>query len=117
MSKLDNFKEFVKKNPELINKVKNNEMTWQKYYELYELYGEDNNIWNSYIIKDKKEEKENLKFNEIINMVKNVDVDKVQSGITSLQKALGLFGDLFVNKNSSNSNSYNPRPIYRRFDD
>ena len=114
MSKKEDFKKFVKNNPELINKVKNNEMTWQKYYEIYDLYGEDNNIWNNYIIKDKKE---NLKFNEIMNMVKNIDVDNVQNSISSLQKALGLFGDLFVNKNNSNSSNYNPRPIYKRFDD
>ena len=116
MSKLDDFKNFVKNNPELINKVKNNEMTWQKYYELYDLYGEDNNIWNNHIIKE-KEEKNSFKFNEIMNMVKNIDVDKVQNSISSMQKALGLFSDLFVNKNNSANNDYSPRPIYKRFDD
>ena len=114
MSKKEEFKKFVKNNPKLIDKVKNNEMTWQKYYELYDLYGEDNNIWNKYII---KEEKDSFKFNEIMNMVKNIDVDKVQNSISSMQKTLGLFGDLFVNKNNTNSNNYNPRPIYKRFDD
>ena len=114
MSKKDDFKNFVKNNPGLINKVKNNEMTWQKYYELYDLYGEDNNIWNKYIM---KEGKDSFKFNEIMNMLKNIDVDKVQNSISSMQKALGLFGDLFVNKGNSNSNSYSPRPIYKRFDD
>ena len=114
MSKKEEFKKFVKKNPKLIDKVKNNEMTWQKYYELYDLYGEDNNIWNKYIM---KEGKDSFKFNEIMNMLKNIDVDKVQNSISSMQKALGLFGDLFVNKNNTNSNNYNPRPIYKRFDD
>ena len=116
MSKKEEFKKFVKNNPILIDKVKNNEMTWQNYYELYDLYGEDNNIWNNYIINE-KQEKNSFKFNEIMDMVKNIDVDKVQNSITSLQKALGLFGDLFVNKNNTNNNNYNPRPIYKRFDD
>ena len=116
MSKKEDFKNFVKNNPELINKVKNNEMTQQKYYEIYYLYGEDNNIQNKYIINE-KQEKDSFKFNEIMNMVKNIDVDKVQNSITSMQKALGLFGDLFVNKNNNDSNTYNPRPIYKRFDD
>ena len=58
-------------------------------------------------------------FNEVINMVKNMDVDKVQEGITSLQKALSLLGDLVVSKNNptSSNNNYTPRPVYKRFED
>ena len=51
--KKEEFKEFVKKNPRLITYVKNNEMTWQKFYEMYDLYGETNDIWNEYIIDNK----------------------------------------------------------------
>ena len=42
MSKLEEFKNFVKDNPKLINYVKNNEMTWQKFYEMYDIYGKEN---------------------------------------------------------------------------
>ena len=49
-------------------------------------------------------------------MAKNIDVDKVQEGITSLQKTLTLLGDLFVSSNTNNT-TYNPRPLYRKFDD
>lgn len=118
---IDNFKMFVKRNPSLIKYVNNNEMTWQKFYDMYDLYGEDNNVWDKYL---KKEDITNEKvtnksgFNEVINMVKNMDVDKVQEGITSLQKALSLFGDLVVSKNNiSNNNGYTPRPVYKRFED
>ena len=52
---------------------------------------------------------------ELIKMAKNVDVDKVQEGITSLQKTLALFGDLFASKKPTST--YNPRPLYKRFDD
>ena len=49
MSKKEEFKEFVKKNPSLINHVNNNQMTWQKFYELYDMYGDNNDIWDKYI--------------------------------------------------------------------
>lgn len=125
MNKIDEFKNFVKKNPELINNVKTEKMTWQKYYELYDLYGEDENIWKNYILKENNNENKTVnnassKFNELLDMAKNIDVDKVQNGISSLQKAIGLFGEIFANKNgnsSASNNSYTPRPIYRKFDD
>ena len=47
MSK-ESFKEFVKKRPELASYVEDNTMTWQKFYELYDLYGEDDSIWNDF---------------------------------------------------------------------
>ncbi|MDO5568827.1 MAG: spore coat protein YlbD [bacterium] len=122
MSKIENFKSFVKKYPVLISYVNNNTMSWQKFYELYELYGEDTNIWNEYIIPKKTEdipfEKKNSTMSDILNFAKQLDVDKVQNGISSLQKALELVGDLFVKKdNNTTSFEYEPRPLYKHFED
>lgn len=125
MSKIEDFKSFVKENPKLINHVKENKMTWQKFYEMYDLYGSNNEVWNEYLKETPKQEekKENKKlsissFNDIINMAKNMDVDKVQEGITSLQKAIALFSDLFVKSDTNTpTNNYTPRPIYRSFED
>jgi hypothetical protein len=47
MSK-DSFKAFVSKKPELAEYVKDNTMTWQKFYEIYDIYGENEEIWNKY---------------------------------------------------------------------
>ena len=47
MSK-EQFIEFVRKRPELSDYVKDNLMTWQQFYELYDLYGEDYKIWDKY---------------------------------------------------------------------
>ena len=44
-------------------------------------------------------------------------MDKVQEGISSLQKTLGLFGDLIGNKDNTSNKGYSPRPLYRRFED
>ena len=123
MTKIDNFKLFVKNNPNLITYVKNNTMSWQKFYELYDLYGEDNNVWNEYLNKDttvnttKTESKKSNKFSDILDMAKNLDTNKLQDGISSVQKAIGLIGDILVQDKKPDASTYNPRPIYRRFDD
>ena len=123
MAKIDNFKLFVKNNPNLITYVKNNTMSWQKFYELYDLYGEDNKVWNEYLNKDttvnttKTESKKSNKFSDILDMAKNLDTNKLQDGISSVQKAIGLIGDILVKDKKPDASTYNPRPIYRRFDD
>lgn len=123
MVKIDNFKLFVKNNPNLITYVKNNTMSWQKFYELYDLYGEDNSVWNEYLNKDttvnstETESKKSSKFSDILDMAKNLDTNKLQDGISSVQKAIGLIGDMLVKDKKPDANTYNPRPIYRRFDD
>ena len=123
MTKIDNFKLFVKNNPNLITYVRNNTMSWQKFYELYDLYGEDNNDWNEYLNKDTTvnttttESKKSNKFSDILDMAKNLDTNKLQDGISSVQKAIGLIGDILVKDKKPDASTYNPRPIYRRFDD
>lgn len=117
MSKIEEFKNFVKKHPSLIEYVQKDEMSWQKFYEIYDIYGEDSSAWDNYITKESKNNRNNTSLNDIINMAKNIDVDKVQNGITSLQKALGLVGDLFVKDNKNITNTYTPRPLYRSFED
>ena len=122
MTNIDNFKSFVKKNPKLITFVKNGSMSWQKFYELYDLYGEDDSVWNEYVKEEKKEVKQETRNNtnslsNIIEMAKNIDAAKLQDGITSIQKAISLFGDMLTKNNQTTSSNYTPRPVYRRFDD
>ncbi len=121
-SKKENFKLFVKANPFLITIINTTNKTWQDLFEFYDLYGEDEDSWNKLLneIQDNSKDNKttNNRLDQIINLAKNVDVEKVQEGITSLQKTLTLFGDLFLNKdNNTNKPNYNPRPLYRRFED
>lgn len=125
---INNFKSFVRKNPNLIAYVRDGSMSWQKFYELYDLYGEDNSIWDSYINKkidntitsrtSDNSSKSNFSLGNILDMAKNIDANRLSDGISSLQKAIGLFGDI-ISKDSASSttSSYTPRPIYRKFDD
>lgn len=122
MTNIDNFKLFVKKNPKLVNYVRNGNMSWQKFYEIYDLYGEDNSIWNEYLKEEKSENREVKKsssstFSNILEMAKNIDANKLQDGISSIQKAIGLFGDMLLKDKPDTDSTYTPRPVYRRFDD
>lgn len=109
----EEFKAFVKTKPELINYVSKGEMTWQKFYEIWNLYGEDDKIWSRY----KKEEKENsFNISNIIDSIKKIDMDQVQKGVKGLSKIVGLLGGLVGTKETTNNN-YEPRQIFKKFED
>lgn len=125
MTKIDNFKSFVRKNPNLITYIREKNTSWQELYELYDLYGEDPTIWNKYLNKEEKKIEEQTTstsstnpLNNILTMAKNIDADKLQDGLSSIQKAVDLFGGLLVkDKGTSTKSDYLPRPVYKRFDD
>lgn len=117
MSKIE-FKEFVKKNPNLIKVVESNQTSWQKLYELYDLYGSDE-IVKKYL----KENKVNnintpigSNFKELVNLIKGVDLDTVQKGLNNLDKAIDAFKGILPDKTIRN-NLYEPRPSYKYFED
>ena len=118
MDKKKEFKEFVKRNPILVKYIKNNTMTWQKFYEMFDLYGEDNNIWNDYLNKCEKTNitiPSTIAIADILSWLKNVDLDKMQESINSVQRVLGVLEDLGHNKEEKPI--YKPRPLYKHFED
>ena len=122
MDKKEEFKAFVKENPFLIQYVRDGKKNWQDFYEMYDLYGEDEDAWGKLLNEESKKVERNDNrggyLEELVKMAKNVDVNKVQEGISSLQKTLGLFGELFASKEAGSSKKeYNPRPLYKRFED
>ncbi len=122
MSK-EEFKSFVRKNPSLIKYVNNNSMTWQKFYEMYDMYGESNDIWNNYlnatsnnIVKTNTLSSSENAFRELVNTVKTINLEKVQKGINSLQKTISLVQEL-GSSNNTTPKEYERRPIYKHFED
>jgi len=115
---LDSFKEFVRNNNYLIGYIKKGNKSWQDLYELYDLYGEDEKAWNEFLKEDEGVNSTSGSSNRNSNYIEEmVRMAKVQDGISSLQKTLGLFGELFAGKDNSGSREYSPRPLYRRFED
>ncbi|MGN1371121.1 MAG: spore coat protein YlbD [Candidatus Coprovivens sp.] len=110
MSK-ETFKEFVKTKPELADYVKDNTMTWQKFYELYDLYGEDNEIWSKYATSKSQ--------TKVTDFIKKFDPDTFQHHIETAQKALDIFSEL-ATKTTDTKNPIPPnveRPITKFFGD
>ena len=113
------FKIFARNHPELATQVINDKISWQKLYELYEIYGEDGNIWNKYISKNTELSNSNnqTSIKDIINMVKNIDLDSVQKGVNNLQKTIGLLQDIGIGKPANEVYTYEPKPLYQYFED
>lgn len=118
--KKEEFKNFVKKNPQFVKYVQNDKMTWQKFFEIYDLYGEDNSIWNSF--KDTDTTKSVTSggiigtIKELFELFKGVDLNTVQKTLSSLDKAIEAFKG-FNTKNNINTNNYEERPKYKYFED
>ena len=102
MSK-DTFKVFAKNHPELANTVLKGNATWQQLYELYEIYGENNSIWNNY-------------FSATVADTVSSSASTLQKGITNLQKTIGLLQDIGIG-NKKEENRLDEKTIYKRFDD
>lgn len=125
MSKKDDFKLFVSKHPELITNVKNNNMTWQKYYEIYDLYGEDEDKWKIYT-ENRSDSVRKIgglgSLSNIGDFVKKIDVNSIQKHVNTVQKAIGLFKE-FGSKGASNvakvasKGPTSLRPINKFFED
>jgi len=108
MSK-ESFKNFVKNKPELAKYVQERNTSWQSIYELYELYGENSDIWKEY-----STNRFNTTINDVINTIKNIDMQKLQSGIENIQNTISLVQN-FGNKNQNKP--YEPSPKYQHIDD
>lgn len=117
MSK-DLFKQFVRLHPELGNSVMDNTTSWQKLYELYEMYGEESNVWDKFFTRNlvATPETHESSFSDLLSMIKNVDLESVQKGVNSLQKTIGLLQDIGLGT-SKKEPTYEPRPLYKYFDD
>ena len=117
MSKKDDFKEFVKTKPELISYIKDGKMTWQNFYEIYDLYGEDESAWRDYTKTNNTSLTESI--STITDMVKKIDVESIQKHINTAQKALGIVQELTAKPATPNitKGPITPRPLNKFFED
>lgn len=122
VSTKDNFKEFAFRNKYLASSVTSGKTSWQKLFELYDIYGEESDVWNEFknIRKVKEETKLSDTVKSVVDNIKNIDVDKLEENIGSLQKALGFLEEIMVSKDKKESkitSKKSLKDIERFFDD
>ena len=110
----EDFKNFVNNHKELIRYVNTDKMTWQKFYDMYSLYGENSDVWDEYFKKDDNN-KTSISLESIINSLKKLDPDEVTKNINSLNKILSLISALISKEEPKEE--YEPMPLYRKFED
>ncbi|KGX88570.1 spore coat protein YlbD [Pontibacillus litoralis] len=101
------FKAFVQQHPKMVEVVRKKNETWQSYYEKWVLLGEDDEYWNDFkgevgaekLVEDNAEptkqtnqqadqDSENQLFTQFMNLIENVDLNKVEGHIHQLSSAI-----------------------------
>lgn len=108
MDKKEEFKLFVRKYPSFATYVQNKSTTWQDLYELWDMYGDDDNVFSKY------KTLANNDLNSIVTSIKNINMDNVKKNLNSIEKGIKLLQD-FVKK--EDPVPYEPRPLFRKFED
>lgn len=123
MSK-ETFKSFARLHPELGSYVMTHDTSWQKLFELYEIYGDSSSIWDKYLINtniasDKiRETSTDSTIGELVNTIKKIDLNTVQKGVNNLQKTIGLLQEIGIGSSKTTPKvPYESRPMYKYFED
>ena len=124
MSKKEEFKGFVKNHPELVKFIKSKEMSWQDFYNIYDIYGDKSDAWEKYFNSGDEVSSVNTGkiagIGELTNLVKNINMDNIQKHIKTAQKAISVIQELTSKtppSAASNIISKSPRPLNKFFED
>ncbi|MGG3888904.1 spore coat protein YlbD [Metabacillus fastidiosus] len=120
---VEQFKQFVKKHPQLITEVRKGNKGWQEVFEDWYLLGENDTIWQQYTEKvtktEKKEEKKSDFFSQIVTAVKKMDAEQVNHHIHNMSSTIATLQNLveqFGSKGTGQSNSAGNQPFSFRKD-
>ncbi|MFC0297605.1 YlbD family protein [Geobacillus jurassicus] len=91
---VEQFKQFVKKHPKIIQEVRSGKKTWKQVYEDWYLFGEDDDIWEPYREENSKEKEReegkgtNKWLDKLASMLGQMDAAEVQKHLASVQQAI-----------------------------
>ena len=83
-------------------------MSWQKFYEMYDIYGDDDRSWSKYINSSVSNSTTSTPdFSSLPKIIQNIDMNSIQQHINTAQKALGVIQEL------TTKNSVTPKDIIK----
>jgi len=113
MTKAESFKNFVSKHPQLITFIKDKKNTWQDFYEIFDMYGEDEKVWSKYL-----DDSRALSINELTALMKGVNFNNLQKYINNAQKAINVIQEISTKTPPKVKNiPKTPRPITKFYGD
>lgn len=127
MQKIEQFKDFVRQNMYLKTAVDRRMITWQKAYELYDLFGESASDFEDIRIKVETQQATTTTTStttstasssstyDILNILSTIDYNKVGNTIDQLQRILGVVKDF--TKQEDNPDPAKSRRVFKRFND
>lgn len=95
MTRLDEFKDFIKEHPLLKEEVNNKKRSWQDIYEEWVLFN-DSDTWDKYKIKERSSSNKETKTSNddmiktVMGYMKKIDPDKITKYVSSIQKIIEL---------------------------
>lgn len=87
MMSIEQFKQFVKKHPKIIEEVRQGRKTWKELYNDWYVFGEDDDMWDEYRPSDVKQDQGDL-MQKLASYVKQLDVNELQTYIANVQQAI-----------------------------
>ncbi|BBU39943.1 hypothetical protein APP_22350 [Aeribacillus pallidus] len=109
LSKLELFKQFIKKHPKLIEEVRKEKKTWKEIYEDWQLLGEEDPLWNKYrsnSMKSRKHQQGDFLKN-ILQTFQHLDVETVNKHLYKMNDAISTIQNLLKEIESSRKSDPN----------
>ena len=90
-AKMEEFRSFVSKHPLLRDEVRNNKFTWQNVFDEWSLYGEDDESWKKYEVRNEEpstldQQVDNSTNTTNDNANSTVNLDSIKSIMNYVQK-------------------------------
>lgn len=114
MDKKEEFKTFIGNHPEIMSYIKSKSMTFQDFYEIYDIYGDNSDVWNKYFNESITSNTKD-KINELSGILKKVNIDNIEHHVNNAQKAISIIQEL--TKKSPDIVTSVERPISKFYGD